>query len=189
MAGAFSAIVARDERKPARVVKLPASCWARTWADRPLDDVEVGLRVPAEAELVQARAEAAQRCWRDHREERDEAGRIERYNSFLMARVVARGTTEAEDASVQYFGEYADDKVTEALTPNGIEFLYGEIDRLHIEESPIAPEASHDEVVRLAEALRTGAAWKDANGAVIARARRMLRHVIDLLNLTDAESE
>ena len=189
MPGAFSAIVTRDERKPARVVTLPASCWARTWADRPLDDVPVGLRVPAEAELVQARAEGAQRCWRDHREEQDEQGRIERYNSFLMARVVARGTTDAEDATASYFGEYADDKVTEALTPSGIEFLYGEIDRLHIEESPIAPEATHDEVIALAEALRSGAAWKGIDGAVIARARRMLRHVYDLLNLPPAESE
>ncbi len=187
MAGAFSTVVARDERKPARVVTLPASCWARTWADRPLDDVQVGLRIPAEAELVQARAEGAQRCWRDHRDERDEQGRIERYNSFLIARVVARGTTEPDDASAAYFGEFADDKVTEALTPDGIAFLYDAIDRLHIEESPIGREATHAEVIALADALRSGAAWKGADGAIIARARRMLNHVRELLNLPEPE--
>ncbi len=188
MAGAFSTIIARDERKPARVVTLPASCWARTYADRPLEDVQVGLRVPAEAELVQARAEGAQRCWRDHRDERDDEGRIERYNSFLMARVVARGTTEPDDGAVAYFGEYADDKVTDALTPNGIQFLYDAIDRLIIEESPIGREATHAEVVSLADGLRSGTVWKGKDGAVIARARRMLNHVRDILNLPDAES-
>jgi hypothetical protein len=97
-------------------------------------------------------------------------------------------TKWTNEVDAAYFGEYADDKVTEALTPAGIEFLYDAIDRLHIEESPIAPEATHAEVIALADALRTGAAWKGADGAVIARARRMLRHVRDLLNLPDIES-
>ena len=189
MPGAFSTVLASAEGKPARVVSLPLACWAATWDDRPPGDAMVGLRVPPEAELVQARAEAAQAAWRLHPLAEDEEGRIEAFNSAVMERVVAQGTTEPDDVRLAYFrgldGGYENDRAPRALTAAGIEYLYSAIDLLSIEQSPVGREASSAELARVADALRTGSAWATLDGADVARARRLLRHLADMMGLTD----
>ena len=177
---AFAAILAAAPEKPSRVIPLPLSCWARAWPDRPTGDTEVGLRVPPETVMVQARAEAAQKAWRAHPEPDDEDARVEAWNSHVMAAVVGEGVTAPEDASVPYLGEMTVENAPLAFTSQGIEYLYEAIDLLSIEESPVGREAGHGDVAALVTALQTGAAWDGLDGRGLARVRRLLAHLCDV---------
>lgn len=177
---AFSAVLAAASEKPARVITLPFSCWARAWPDIPSGDIEVGLRVPPEGVLVSARAEAARQAWRAHPEEGDEEGRMEAYNSAVMSIALAHGVTEPDDARLPYFGEMAVDNVPLALTAAGVEYLYAALDLLSIEESVTGREVGPGDVAALVAALQSGALWMGLEAGTVARVRRLLAHLYDV---------
>lgn len=177
---AFAAILAAAPGKPARVVTLPLACWHASWPDKPSGDAEVGLRIPAEADMVAARAEAARKAWHAHPEPGDEEGRLEAYNGHVMMLVVAHGITEPGDVATAYLGEMTVDQTPLAFTPGGIEYLYAALDLLSIEESVTGRETSRGEVVALVAALQSGALWAGLEAGTVARVRRLLAHLCDV---------
>ncbi len=179
---AFRSVIAAKSNAPARVVTLPASAWAPSWAARPDGGVRIGLRLYAEADATAARAAASGSAWRLHPGESEENERVEAYNGALMALMVARSTCHAEDASLPFW-EVADDAVPTALTPGGIEFLFGEIDRMLVEDSPTAPEAGDEEMAWLSAALASGEVWRSLDVAQVTRARRLLAAAIEQMSI------
>jgi len=183
---AFRRVVdAQQKILPTRVVLLPAAAWNRDYPGAPGVAVEVGLRLYSEAEAVQARAAAAQRAWRLHPQAEDEQERVLAGNGALMAWLLARCATKPGDRRIPFFGGPqggAEDVVSIALTPAGVEHLYEELDRTIAAERPTSPEASDQDIERLVAALRAGALGRlsvlDAR-----RARRALAAAIDWLRL------
>jgi hypothetical protein len=170
-------------QKPARVVTLPRSAWAPSWPDRPEADVEVGLRLPPEALLVGARAEAARKAWRLHPEPADEDGRVEAYNSFVMAAVVAHAACSPEDETAPYFGELAVDNAPLALTADGLQHLFEQLDLFAAETSASIPEADDALLAALADALQTGAAWEGCDLGQAATVRLLLFRAATILGI------
>jgi hypothetical protein len=174
---------------PPRTVTLPASAWATSYPDRPLGDVEVGLRLYSEADAVQVRAAAAQRAWRDHPQESDEEERVLAGNGAVMALLVARAACKPDDARVPFFGHAtmggADDLVPLALTPKGIEFLFDHLNTLLLEESPSMPEADDEELGWLAEVLgggeEQGDVWAGLDAIEQRRARKLIGAAIEMM--------
>jgi hypothetical protein len=149
----------------------------------------VGLRFYSEADAVQVRAAAAQRAWRDHPQPDDEEERVLAGNGALMAMLVARGTCQPDDAATPYFGNAligpADDLVSLALTPKGIEFLFDALNSLLLEDSPSVPEAGDEDLAWLADVLGggedAGDPWAGLDAIETRRARRLLGAAIDLM--------
>ena len=162
---------------PPHVVTLPAEAWATTWKTRPDGPVRIGLRRHSEGDARAVSAAAAQKAWLLHPADEQSEERIEAYNAGVLARMVGRVACDPDDVSIPYW-EMADDAVPAALTPGGIEFLYGEIDRFHVEDSPTAHEAGDDELAWLAGALATGDVWRSMAVDDVARARRMLAYAM-----------
>ena len=178
----------RDIRKatapvPTSVVVLQPGHFADTWPQKPVEPVPVGLRLVSERDLQVARSEAAKRAWADFPEpDQDEDDRTDAFNDALAAWVVACGTTQPDDATKPWL-DMAHDNVQAALTSGGIHFLFDQLVALYTERSPLSPEATDGELVRLCDALHTGAAWSAANGNQVRHARRLLRRVMDLLSI------
>lgn len=177
----FRAAMAAASTTPVRVVKLPPSAWANTWADRKGEPVDVGLRLYAEADAVQARASAAQIAWRKHPQGADEDLRLDAFNGAVMAHVVARGTCDPQDATLPFFGSHEGavvDIVPEALTPKGIAYLFDEIEAAMVAEGATSPEAEDADLTWLADALRSPETWNRLPLQAHRRVRRMLARVI-----------
>lgn len=166
---------------PVSVVVLIPGHYADTWRDKPTGPVQVGLRLVSEADFQVARAEAAKTAWEQFPEgDQDHDERTDAFNDALAAWIVARATTQPDDASKPWM-EMAHDNVQLALTTGGLHFLFDQVVALYIERSPLSPEATDGELVRLCDALTSGAAWSAADVNTIRRARRLLRRAMDLL--------
>lgn len=169
----------RNACAPPRTVILPLGAWKTTYPDRPAGDVEVGLRVYAEAEAVLARAAAAQEAWRLHPQESDEDERVAAGNGALMARIVACCATKPDDARRPYFG--AEDLVALALNPKGVEFLFEHVNGLLVEDGPTVPEADDEDLCWLAEQLGAEDPCAGLGPLAARRARRLLGAAIEIM--------
>lgn len=178
----FRAAVTSSANKPRRVVSLPPSSWAHDYHAKSTVPVDIGLRLYSEAEAVQVRAAAAQRAWKLHPEPGDEEAQVIAWNGIAMTMLVARATCYPTDTTISFFGRedgaLAEEQVAVALTPGAIEFLFGELDALITEESPIAPEAGDEDLAWLAAALAEGKVWGTLPGAKTRAARRMIARAL-----------
>lgn len=169
--------------EPAIVVAVEPGHFADTWPDKPAAPALVGLRLVSEADLQTARAEAAKRAWAHFPDEDlDEDERVDCFNDALAAWVIARAATQPDDATKPWL-DMAHDNVQLALTSGGIAFLFDQIMALHTERSPLSPEASDADLVRLTAALTSGEAWAGATGQTARHARRLMRRAMDLLGV------
>lgn len=179
---AFRQTLETVARLPPHVVVLAPSEWADTWSDRPETPVPVGLRLISETDASLCRAEAARKAWDLHAGDEDEEGRAEAYNGALMALALARAICQPEDVTARFFETgLAEDMVGLAWTSETVERLFGELEALHIRESPCAPELGAAECEALGRALASGVAWECVEGGRARRARRLLAAVIELL--------
>lgn len=178
----FTQTLAARSNAPVRVVTLPLSAWASQYQDRPAGDVQIGLRRYAEGEAVRARAAASQIAWKLHPERGDSDARDEAYNGLVMAKLVAWSCCDPRDVSISYFGTAtgigAEDVLPLALSPKGIEWLFGELDALLTEEGPTAPEADDDDLAWLSGALAEGKAWGRLPANETRAVRRLLARAI-----------
>ncbi len=173
--------VKKAARAPASVVVLQPGHYADTWPQKPTTPTPVGLRLVSEADFQTARAEAAKRAWEQFPDaDIDHDDRVDAFNDALAAWIVARATTQPDDASKPWL-EMAADNVQVALTTGGVHYLFDQITALYTERSPLSPEATDGECLRLCDALTTGAAWSSADGVTVRRARRLLRRAMDIL--------
>lgn len=167
--------------KPAEVVTLSPEHFADTWPQKPAEAVQVGLRLVSEADLQTARAEAARRAWdRFPDEDLDEDERVDAYNAALTTWIVARATCKPDNANQPWI-DMAQDNLPLALTTGGLLTLWHRVEGLVAERSPLSPEATEDDLVRLATAIQSGAAWSSADEPTRKRARRLLHRALTLL--------
>lgn len=166
---------------PASVVVLLPGHYADTWPSKPAEPTPVGLRLVSEKDLQTARQQAAKGAWDQFPDpDQDDDDRLAAYNDTLAAWVVACGTTQPNDATKPWL-PMAQDNVQCALTSGGVHFLFDQIVALYTERSPLSPEVTDGDIVRLCDALHSGEAWSTANVAQVRHARRLLRRAMDLL--------
>lgn len=178
---AFKAVVAARVATPPRLVTLPLSAWQTLYPDKPLGDIQVGIRLYSQADAAQARASASQYALRFHPRDEDEDARNEAYNGALMGWLVARNVCDPADVAITYFGENGfgcDEDVACKMTPKGIEFLFEEIDALMCETSPTMPPADDNDLAWLQGQLASGAVWNTLTAEQTRRVRRQLARAI-----------
>lgn len=147
--GTFSQTIDARAKVPTRTFVLAPSAFADDWPDKPADGVAVGLRFISEADIQTARAEAARVAVELHD---DEEGRTEAFNDALMRCAVARGTCNPNDLNVPFFD--MEENVRLALTSRGVRKVWDEIERFHLEESPIVAEIKPEEIAELVDRLK-----------------------------------
>lgn len=176
---AFSEIVARQPRKPPRVVELKPNAFADTYEDKPTEPVRIGLRLCAELDGMQARSVAAQTATRNHPElgPADDVW-VEAYNQALMHYVVAAGTCHPDNVAEPYW-DMAYDVVPRALSELGTIRLFDELELLKVTESPLSPEATNEDLDEIIELLRSGAMWNGQADGDARWLRRVLRRVLE----------
>lgn len=178
--GAFTRHQQAVASKPSRIVIVPPSAFADDYEDKPKEPVRVGLRLVSEQVFNRSRTAAAQDAWKSHPENDDEGNRIDRFNQKLVGLIVAHAAVEPENAAAAYFGPMAEDKILRAMTSEGIRMLYDEYETYAISVSPTAPEATDDELGTIADGLESGSLLQGMDVVTARRARRLLRHVLDM---------
>lgn len=161
---------------PAGVVVLAPSAWVATYKKRPGGEVALGLRLPSEAELTTAHAQASEEA--GQRGRTGEA-RSWRFNEALLCWTLAAALCDPNDAAKPYF-ERADEEVREAFHDETLRHLWHELERLRLETSPVRKEATDQELLDLATMLSDGAVAR-LSATDGARVRRLLRFVLEEL--------
>lgn len=173
---------AEAPKKPVAFVELPPALWADGRPSKPSSPVKVGLRLLPEAELERCRTIAANHAWREHQNEGDEANRIDCFNSRLIGLLMAEATCHPESTDRRFF-EFADAKIFLDLTPDGIRYLWDHYEAFTVSHSPIAPEATDDELLALADAIVAGDVFVGMALEQERKVRRLLKAAIDALDL------
>lgn len=183
--GVFAQLADRRTPPPGTVV-VPPSAWAMTWDERPREDVVVGIRPLSESDLVFCRTEAMRLVtgWYDDRlvdaAPDGEYERVLAYNDALMRLAVARGTCDPNDAALPWdvWGKHGgDDRVREALTPEGTKMLWDALERTTLSVSPVGAQATDEEIEELSEKAARSLAKMPRWQAQ--RVRRLLRWCLD----------
>lgn len=164
-------------RAAPRTITLAPDQFADEYSNRPVAPVVFGLRVPSEADAQAARNEATKLAAQID----DHESSTETFNDTLMAICVARGICSVHDVTQPHpFLELADDMVPLALKSRTIRRIYDEIERLHVEQSPLYPEADASDLEALRGLIDAGGIEK--LGAVEqGYVRRHLRFCLDLM--------
>jgi len=179
---AFSAVDGLG-RPPPDVITVPISAFADSWDGKPEYPVKVGLRLIADADIQAARAQAAAYASKLHPDiATSTAARevwTEAYNDACMRWIVARGTC-ADDNVAMAFDLWAaapEDIVRDALTSEGVRFIFDAWERMKVATSPLLPEATQDELDQLWDLLPVGLPTLSADRQ--ARVLRYLRFCLD----------
>lgn len=189
--GAFSAVVAARPKQALRVVELPPSAYADGWGSKPSAPVRVGLRLISDAEIQTARGEAVRAAMTLHphadaAQASQDPNWIDAFNDALMRWAVARATCVPEDISKPFF-PVAEDTVKEALTSQGIKALFEALELLVVEQSPLSPEATDEDLGDLVQVLQHGAALTKMPPGEARALRRLLGHALERLVRYDVE--
>jgi hypothetical protein len=174
----FGEGVASAKTRPApRTITLDPNDFADEYGGRPVAPVVFGLRVPSEADVQAARNEATKTCVQFEDKETSTAT----FNDTLMAVLVARGICSVHDVTKPHpFLELADDMVPLALKSRTITRIYDSLERLHVEQSPLYPEADADDLVAL-RSLLDGGALEKIDRSKQGNVRRYLRYCLDMM--------
>lgn len=172
----------KGARKPARIIELQPHEFADDWEGRPTSPVLFGLRVPSEGDVMTGRAEAVKRAVELHP---DSPEQVDAFNDALLEALVARGICDPNDVTAPHpLLELAEDMVPMALKPLTLRRIFDEIEKLQIEQSPLFPEATDDEVGELVGLLAMQAPLTQLDRSRQLRARRFLKFVLDELETT-----
>jgi hypothetical protein len=155
----------------ATVISLSPSEFCDDFPGRPPSEEVFGLRSPSEADLQLAIEEAK----RQPEEKQD--------TSFLVA-IVSRCLCEPMDVMRAHrIFPKPDLLVPRALKPLTIRRIWDELEKARVESSPIFPEATDEEAVRLAVAIEDGAltALDLSDPTAASRCRRYLRFALEAM--------
>lgn len=150
--------VEKEPVKPARHVILSPEYFSDEWADKPRDDVAVGLRLVSQECADLSRKEAEREAVGFYAELRhaplpaNPEIMLEIRNDTLMVMAAARCMCDPNDISIPYW-KFGEEMVRLALTPEGVRRVYDELVILHATCSPARQAADDDEVRRLGEIL------------------------------------
>lgn len=174
----FARKQAEAPKKAACIVELAPALWADGRPSKPPAPVKMGLRLLPEAEFDRCRTIAANHAWREHQNLDDEANRLDCFNSRLMGLLMAEATCHPENTDRRYF-DHADVKIFLDLTPDGIRYLWDHYEAFAVSHSPIAPEASDEELLDLSDAIVAGDLFSGLDLERARRVRRLLKAAID----------
>jgi hypothetical protein len=159
-----------------KVVALEPHHFVSAWHLRPAERVLFGLRVPCEQEfegaLIEARRVVSAITVAD--EDRDEA-----FERAYLRVVVARAVCDPNNVNAPHpTVPLPDDQVAVAFPPATIRWLFDELDRLHIEQSPSYSAATDEEVARLCAVLALDGAIDELEPLPAARVRRYVSFIL-----------
>lgn len=141
-----------DARIPPEAVTVTPRAFSPEWADRPLDDVCLGLRPVPSRDLEDARKDAADAAtrlyprapegdpffslWSDH------------YHDMLLRSIVSRGTCDPNDVTQPWDGWRADpDELARThLTTEGTQLIFDAWERMRIAHDVTAKPADDDDI-------------------------------------------
>jgi hypothetical protein len=130
-----------------RVVRVPPSAWADHREDKPVSDVEIGLRLPSENDIQAAREEAVKVLAR-YPEKAHEEEKILAFNDALMRHMIASSTCHPLNRLEHWFSLGADE-IEVRMTTAGIQRLWNELEAFQIADSPAMPEAGDEQFEHL----------------------------------------
>jgi hypothetical protein len=137
-----------EKRPPAVVFELTPDHFAEDFDGRPVAPIEIGLRVPSEAEARTIEDAAARESAADETD--SEAA----YNRATQSYWVARAICDPRDVtSAHPFFDMPEDLVPVAFKPGTIVRICQEVAKLGVEQSPLHPEADDEEVGELSDLL------------------------------------
>jgi hypothetical protein len=140
-----------EARTPVDVVTLSPSAFATKWKGAPRSDVKIGLTLVSSADVETAKTAAGLEAWRIHPNEADADARYETYTAVLIRWLIARGTSDPENTTRPFYlwKEAPEDIVREALSSEGVKFLWDALDRVWTESSPVVQEIDESVIVFL----------------------------------------
>jgi hypothetical protein len=177
----FARKQAEAPKKAAAVVELTPALWADGRPSKPTAPVKLGLRLLPEAEFDRCRTIAAKHAWREHENPADEANRVDCFNCRLMGLLMAEATCHPENTDKRYF-DHADVKIFLDLTPDGIRYLWDHYEAFSVSHSPIAAEATDEELFELADAISVGDVFSGMDLESARRVRRLLKAAMEAAN-------
>lgn len=183
-----------EQQRPPSHVNVPPTAWASAWADRPLEEVCIGLRLVPDADLEDARIEAYRRAKGlvpDH-EKSAEATEvfIATFQDALVRWVIARGTCDPNDVYRPWetWADAAEDiAVEQALTDHGAQLIYDAWERMRLEANIGLAAASDADLALLPELLRRLPRLAESSRTSELRLRRLLRFVLEELEEVEVE--
>ncbi len=145
----FAKVLAARDRMPTRHVVLTVDSFADDWQDKPLGEIAIGLRKISDSDTQTARAEAAKFAIGMHD---DREGQIEAFNDALMRWLIVRGTCDANDVALNApLFDGSEENVRNALTTKAVRFVWDELERFHLETSPIVHVATNEDFAEFLE--------------------------------------
>lgn len=141
--------------KPTRVFRLPLSCFVEgsRYRDTPVD---VGVVLLSEQQIGECSQMAARETWERYPEEEQDDLRDDYYGSALMVHVASKALRLSTDANKLFFSVAPDLEVHTHLTSDGVRYVWELYGRVVTESNPLVPEASPEEVTKLARWLQDG---------------------------------
>lgn len=148
----FAQILETRSLTPERHVVLEPSAWADDWNEKPVGEFAFGLRKISDADTQTARAEAVKYAISMHD---DREGQIESYNDALMRWLIIRGTCDSNNVlqNAPIF-DGSEENLRNALTSKAIRYVWDEMERYHLECSPVVSEATDEDFLELGELLK-----------------------------------
>lgn len=171
--------------KAAKTFLIEPQHFADTWTNRPVEGILLGIRVPSEKDVQGARIEAIKQAQSAQVEDDDPEAddiRIQAFNDSLLSLAVSSSICDPNDVtSAHPFFELADEMVPMALKSKTIQYIWDLVEQLHIEQSPIFPEITPVEEVRLIQLLSEDSPYLGVNTVKAMQARRFLKFALDIL--------
>lgn len=167
---AFKQAIGAETRPAPRVETLSPSDFAETYSKRPHHDIAVGIRVPSEKQYRAADYEGG-------KESGDDA-----YNRRVMDIIVAAGICDPNDvtASHPFLQLVEDSLLAKMFKPRTIKRLFDAIELVAVEQSPLFPEATDEELDDLWGFLTaSGDRFAGMSRTDQMRCRRYLRFALD----------
>jgi len=167
---------------PLVVEDLQPEAFAETWRPRPRKPVQVGLRLPSEADEAYARMTAADALKELQPGEGTDI--VQEYNTVLMLALLARSFCRATNVALPWELFPAPDErmIREALTAATIRRLFERLELAKLQYGNAVEEATDEEVAEVAELLSAdGLAGLPRPDACLSR--RLLKALAGLLQV------
>jgi hypothetical protein len=150
MPSAFAKKLAEQPPKPAAVLVLKPEHYASDWPDRPKCDVAAGLRTLSERELQQIAGEAGKDARLHHpdAESTTDGPFALAFEDAVVRLAAGRCLTNPNDATDPFFAA-ADEMVGMAFTPKTIRYIWDQLEKFTIANSPVMEAATDDDITQL----------------------------------------
>jgi hypothetical protein len=145
-------------RAPPHTKVYPPSAFSEAWSGRPTSPTKIGFRLVSEdaIEIAMGRALLAARDAMRPPDALDVAeARVwrEAYEANVMAEILIHALCQPDDVTKPYFSRAPNTVIRIALPPLTLQAMWEEFELLTVSMSPLAPEATEDELGALLDQL------------------------------------